>query len=64
MIAPTREIMNGMGQACRALGVMTTTGLGALLSSINVNAPFFMVGCFDLFVVIMTLALVCAGRLR
>ena len=32
MIAPTREIMNGMGQACRALGIMTTTGLGAALS--------------------------------
>ena len=32
MIAPTREIMIGMGQACRALGIMTTTGLGAALS--------------------------------
>ena len=39
MIAPTREIMNGLGQACRALGIMTTTGLGGLLSKINVNAP-------------------------
>ena len=56
--------MNGMGQACRALGVMTTTGLGALLSTLNVNAPFFMVGCFDLFIVILTLVLVCAGKLR
>lgn len=64
MIAPTREIMNGMSQSSRALGVMTVTGIGGYLSKINVNAPFFMVGCFDLLVVLLTLILVCAGRLR
>ena len=32
LIAPTREIMNGMSQAMRALGVMTVTGLGGIFS--------------------------------
>lgn len=64
MIAPTREVMNGMSQACRALGIMTVTGLGGLLSSINVNAPFLMVGCFDSVMVLLVLYLVCSGRLR
>ena len=64
MIAPTREIMIGMGQASRALGVMTVTGLGGFVGTTNVNAPFFMVGCFDIIVVLLTLTLVCVGRLR
>ena len=64
MIAPTREIMNGASQAARALGVITVTGLGGFVSKIDVNAPFFMVGCFDIFLVLITLALICSGRLR
>ena len=63
MIAPTREIINGMSQACRALDIMTVTGLGGLVSSLNVNAPFFMVGCFDMLMVLFVLYLVCSGRL-
>ena len=32
LIAPTREIMNAMSQAMRAVGVMTITGLGGFIS--------------------------------
>lgn len=64
MIAPTREIMNGMSQACRALGIMTVTGLGGFVSAINVNAPFFMVGCFDVLMVLIVLSLMCTGKLK
>lgn len=56
--------MNGASQAARALGVITVTGLGGFVSKIDVNAPFFMVGCFDIFLVLITLALICSGRLR
>lgn len=64
MIAPTREVMNGMSQACRALGTMTVTGLGGLLSTHNVNAPFLMVGCFDCVMVLLVSYLSCSGRLK
>uniref|UniRef100_A0A7S3I9L0 Major facilitator superfamily (MFS) profile domain-containing protein n=1 Tax=Favella ehrenbergii TaxID=182087 RepID=A0A7S3I9L0_9SPIT len=58
LIAPTREIMNGMSQAMRALGVMTVTGLGSVVAKANVNAPFLLVGCFDMAFVLAILVLV------
>ena len=64
MIAPTREIMNGMSQAMRAAGVMTVTGLGGFVSKVDVNGPFFMVGCFDIVASFIVIVLVCSGRLR
>ena len=64
MIAPTREILNGMSQAMRALGVMTVTGLGGFLSSSSVNAPFLLVGCFDIALVVCVALLICLGRLK
>ena len=52
LIAPIKEICNGAGQASRAIGVLMITGLGGLVSIINVNAPFFMVGMFDMLIVV------------
>ena len=48
LVAPIKEIMNGAGQAFRAMGVLMVTGLGGIVSSVDVNAPFLMVGLFDL----------------
>ena len=52
LIAPIKEIVNGAGQACRAIGVLIITGVGGVVSSIDVNAPFFMVGMFDILIVV------------
>ena len=64
LIAPTREIMNGMSQAMRALGVMAVTGLGSVVARANVNAPFLLVGCFDLFFVTVILVLLAAKKMN
>ena len=63
LIAPTREIMNGMSQAMRALGVMTVTGLGSVVARSNVNAPFLLVGCFDVVLVALLMVLMCLKKL-
>ena len=63
LIAPTREIMNGMSQAMRALGVMTVTGLGSVVARSNVNAPFLLVGCFDVVFVVVIIVLMCMKKL-
>ena len=52
LIAPIKEIVNGAGQACRAIGVLMITGVGGVVSGIDVNAPFFMVGMFDILIVV------------
>ena len=65
LIAPTREMMNGVSQAMRALGVILVTGLGGFLSKkVGVNAPFMMVGFSDAAISLIILVLLCAGRLR
>ena len=51
MIAPIKEIVNGAGQACKAIGVLMITGVGGVVSGFDVNAPFLMVGVFDALVV-------------
>ena len=56
--------MNGMNQAMRALGVITVTGLGGAISRDDVNAPFFMVGCFDAALVLVVSLLLLTGRLK
>ena len=36
---------------------MTVTGLGSVVAQANVNAPFFLVGCFDFAFVLLVLTL-------
>ena len=48
----------------RALGVMTVTGLGSVVAKSNVNAPFFLVGCFDVAFVIGLLILILMKRIN
>ena len=48
----------------RALGVMTVTGLGAVLARVNVNAPFMLVAGFDIAFVCLVLLLLVLGKLK
>lgn len=64
LIAPIKEIMNGVSQAMRAIGVLIVTGVGGLLSKNNVNAPFMLVGCFDFALCLTMIWLACTGRLK
>lgn len=47
----------------RALGVMTVTGLGSVVARSNVNAPFLLVGCFDIVFVALIIVLMCMKKL-
>ena len=64
LIAPIKEIMNGVSQAMRAAGVLVVTGVGGQLSKNDVNAPFMMVGCFDVVLCIVIVWLLVSGRLK
>ena len=48
----------------RAIGIMTTTGLGGALAKQNVNAPFKLVGVFDVIIVLLAMVLFLNGRFR
>ena len=56
--------MNAMSQAMRAIGVMTITGLGGVLSKQSVNAPFMLVGLFDALIVLIVLILILGKWLK
>lgn len=56
--------MNAMSQAMRAIGVMTITGLGGVLSRQSVNAPFMLVGLFDALIVLIVLILILGKWLK
>ena len=53
-----------MSQAMRAIGVMTITGFGGVLSKKSVNAPFMLVGLFDAFIVLIVLILILGKWLK
>ena len=64
LIAPIKEIMNGVSQAMRALGVLIVTGLGGVLSKNDVNAPFALVGAFDFTLCLLIILLALSGKLK
>ena len=64
LIAPIKEIMNGVSQAMRALGVLIVTGLGGVLSKNDVNAPFMLVGAFDFALCAAIILLALRGKLK
>ena len=64
LVAPIKEIVNGAGQACRAIGVLVVTGAGGIVSRMDVNAPFLMVGVFDLVLCLAMVILVLGRKLE
>lgn len=64
LIAPIKEIMNGVSQAMRAIGVLIVTGVGGLLAKNDVDAPFIMVGTFDLILCLVIILLATQKKLR
>lgn len=63
-LAPAiEETMQGLYNAMAAIGVLIVTGLGGYLGlKYSVNAPFLMVGCFDLCFVTVLLFLRYLGK--
>lgn len=64
LIAPIKEIMNGVSQAMRAIGVLIVTGVGGVLSKKDVNAPFALVGLFDFALCAVIVFLTVRGKLK
>ena len=48
----------------RALGMLTVTGVGGVLSKNDVDAPFMMVGIFDLVLCVVIVMLTMKGSLK
>ena len=64
LVAPIKEIVNGASQAFRAVGVLVVTGAGGLLASMDVNAPFLLVGIFDILLCLVILTMLLANKLE
>ena len=64
LIAPIKEIMNGVSQSMRAIGILIVCGVGGIMSKNDVNAPFIMVGLFDLALCVVIVLLVTSGKLK
>ena len=64
LIAPIKEIMNGVSQSSRAIGILIVSGVGGLIGKKDVNAPFMMVGIFDFSLCVAIVLLVSSGKLK
>ena len=48
----------------RAIGVLIVTGMGGVLGKKDVNAPFMMVGVFDMILCVVIIGLTLKGKLK
>ena len=64
LIAPIKEIMNGVSQAVRALGTLMLTWVGGILGKNDVDSPFLLVGIFDLILCVMIVILTLRGTMK